>query len=158
MSFPRLFVLVAAFGLSLSASTSEAQVELTPPLTATSHVFSLTNLQLQLQENNAQVGVQVSEVPVTYVPAAQPLDVPSRRYHLWSILWGGGIVMTGLGGLVWLVEQFDGGFFGASMMGLGGLMIIGGIIGHVVGGARYRRRMREYQRGVVYLDGTTLRW
>jgi hypothetical protein len=30
------------------------------------------------------------------------------------------------------------------------------VIGHIIGGARYRRRVRE--QGVVYLEGTTLHW
>lgn len=168
MTFQRLCLFAAALGLSLSANAAEAQFELTPPLTVTSHAFSLTGAQLQLQQNNGQAQVQVTEVPVTYLPTSpQHVNAPSRRYRLWSVLWGAGGVLILSGALVWFVEQFNGAsdcfsgscgptYYGAGMMTVGGLMLVGGVIGHIIGGARYRRRVRE--QGVVYLEGTTLHW
>lgn len=164
MNFQRLCFLAAGLGLFFATNTAEAQFELAPPLTATNHVFSLTSAQLHLQQNDIVIEVPVTQaeaVPVTYLPAApQPMNPPSRRYHLWSILWGGGVAMLGVGGLIRFIEQFnsDGTYYGLGVLGLGGLMLVGGVIGHVMGGVRYRRRMREYQQGVVYLEGTTLHW
>ena len=73
------------------------------------------------------------------------------------------------GALVWFVEQFNGAsgcfsgscgptYYGAGMMSVGALMLIGGAVGHILGGVRYRRKMREYEQGVVYMEGTTLHW
>ena len=164
-----LSLLAAALGLSLFANPVEAQFDLTPPLLGTtSHRLSPPGAQLHLQQNGAQAQ---RELRATALSTPQ-LELPPRRYHLWSILWGTGSAVVLGGAVVGFVEWFDDALgcfdeedcsrsnFGAAaaLLSVGGLMLVGGLVGHIRGAAKYRRRMRHYEQGAVYLEGTTLHW
>lgn len=112
----------------------------------------LVDGQFQLQQN-AQLTAP-APVPVTVLPP-QPLQLetpPRGHYGLWSIMWSLGAVATlGFTFTYWLDNAFCTGPEGCSRntgwlwgAGIGFAMFVGGLVGHIIGGIRHRRRVREF--------------